>query len=115
MTQRIHVTVEVDTDELRKWADRHADSGNHGVAHVLYKAASDGESLSEQTIRAAVIEEGERIARAIETVRIICPDHGISDCSPLLNGCGVPIRLHARKVEDARIARADRNPNGGGS
>lgn len=50
------VTVTVDTDELRHWAEKHADAGNHGVAHVLYKAASDGESLTEQAIRAAKVE-----------------------------------------------------------
>lgn len=53
MTERIHVTVTVDTDELREWADRHADMGHHGVAHVLYKAANDCESLTEQAIREA--------------------------------------------------------------
>lgn len=53
MTERIHVTVTVDTDELREWADRHADMGNHGVAHVLYAAAKNGETLTEQAIREA--------------------------------------------------------------
>lgn len=56
MGDRITVKVTVDTDELRKWADHHADRGNHGVAHVLYKAASDGESLGEQAIREAKVE-----------------------------------------------------------
>lgn len=74
MSERIHVTVEVDTDELRKWADKHADSGNHGVAHVLYKAASDGESLSEQVVRAAVETERERIAQAIERQKAIAEE-----------------------------------------
>lgn len=46
--ETIRVTVTVDTDELRAWAEKHADAGHHGVAHVLFKAASDGESLSEQ-------------------------------------------------------------------
>lgn len=53
MSETIRVTVAVDTDELRTWADHHADRGHHGVAHVLYKAAIDGESLSEQAIREA--------------------------------------------------------------
>ena len=42
------VTVTVDADELRKWADRHADLGHHGVAHVLFKAAKGVESVTEQ-------------------------------------------------------------------
>lgn len=58
-TETIRVTVAVDTDELRRWADHHADRGHHGVAHVLYKAASDGESLSEQHDR----ELAERTAK----------------------------------------------------
>jgi hypothetical protein len=49
----LRVTVTVDTDELRKWADWHADRDHHGVAHVLYKAATDGESLSDQSTREA--------------------------------------------------------------
>lgn len=53
MSETIRVKVSVDTDELRRWADYHADRGHHGVAHVLYKAASDGESLTEQAIREA--------------------------------------------------------------
>lgn len=52
-SKTIRVTVSIDTDELRKWADWHADRGQHGVAHVLYKAASDGESLTEQATREA--------------------------------------------------------------
>jgi len=38
-SQRIQVQVAVDTDELRTWAGKHADAGNHGVAHALYRAA----------------------------------------------------------------------------
>lgn len=53
MSERISVTVTVNTDELREWADRHADMGNHGVAHVLYAAAKNGETLTEQAIREA--------------------------------------------------------------
>lgn len=114
MTQRIHVTVEVDTDELRRWADHHADRGHHGVAHVLYKAASDGESLSEQTIRAAVIEEGERIARAIEA-RYLGADFGRQ-----YDGRESPDALLHHAYDEGlqaavEIARADRNPNGGDS
>lgn len=58
--QQVAVKVIVDTDELREWADRHANMGNHGVAHVLYAAARDGESLSERAIREAVQAERER-------------------------------------------------------
>ena len=53
MSETIHVKVTVDTDELREWAGKHADAGHHGVAHVLYKAASDGESLTEQALAEA--------------------------------------------------------------
>ena len=52
--ETIAVKVTVNTDELREWAGKHADFGHHGVAHVLYKAASDGESLTDQAIREAV-------------------------------------------------------------
>ena len=51
--QTIYVHVQVDADELRSWAQRHADAGNHGVAHVLYKAAEDVETLTEQALREA--------------------------------------------------------------
>lgn len=45
--------VTVDSHELREWADKHADAGNHGVAHVLYKAADGMESVTDQAIREA--------------------------------------------------------------
>lgn len=53
MTEKntINVKVTVDSDELREWAGRHADAGQHGVAHVLFQAAKDAESVSEQAIR----------------------------------------------------------------
>lgn len=35
----IEVKVDVDTDELREWAGKHADAGQAGVAHVLYATA----------------------------------------------------------------------------
>ena len=50
------IQVAIDSDELRRWAERHADAGNHGVAHALYAAAADVESLSEQAIREAKAE-----------------------------------------------------------
>ena len=56
MSEPIRVKVTVDTAELRHWADRHADAGHHGVAHVLYKFASEGESLTAQAIREAKAE-----------------------------------------------------------
>lgn len=66
MSETIRVKVTVDTDELREWAGKHADAGHHGVAHVLYKAADDGESLSEQATR----EMRDQItADALELVR----------------------------------------------
>lgn len=52
----IPVTIEINSDELRKWADKHADAGNHGVAHVLYQAAKGVDSVSEQAIREAKAE-----------------------------------------------------------
>lgn len=48
MSTKIPVTVAVNSDDLRTWADRHADAGQHGVAHVLYKAAEGVESITEQ-------------------------------------------------------------------
>lgn len=59
-TETIRVKVTVDTDELRRWADHHADRGHHGVAHVLYKAAQAGESLTEQALREARAEGASR-------------------------------------------------------
>lgn len=67
-SETMHVTVEVDTDELRRWADHHADAGNHGVAHVLYKAAKDGEALSEQALREARVEALREAADEMEAV-----------------------------------------------
>lgn len=58
----IPVTVTVDTGELREWAQRHADAGHHGVAHVLYQAAEGIESIPEQHDR----ELREQVAREIE-------------------------------------------------
>ncbi len=46
--RRVPVTVTVDAADLREWAGRHADSGHHGVAHVLYQAAEGVESITEQ-------------------------------------------------------------------
>ena len=49
----VKVKVKVDVDELRHWAGKHADAGHAGVAHTLYKAAEEVESLTEQTLREA--------------------------------------------------------------
>lgn len=46
--RRVPVAVTVDAADLREWAGRHADSGHHGVAHVLYQAAEGVESITEQ-------------------------------------------------------------------
>ena len=43
----INVQVAVDTDELRRWAERHADHGEHSVAHVLYAALSFLDSIGD--------------------------------------------------------------------
>ena len=49
----VKVKIEIDVDELRHWAGKHADAGHAGVAHVLYKAAEGIESLTEQALREA--------------------------------------------------------------
>lgn len=57
MSERIiPVTVNVDRDELREWAGKHADAGHHGVAHVLYQAANEVETITDQAIREAKAE-----------------------------------------------------------
>ena len=38
MSTTIHLHVEVDLDELRKWANWHCDHGHQGVAAVLFDA-----------------------------------------------------------------------------
>lgn len=38
MTEELKLTVSVDLDELRRWADKLADANQHGVAAVLYEA-----------------------------------------------------------------------------
>ena len=52
----VKVKIEIDVDELRHWAGKHADAGHAGVAHVLYKAAEGVESLTEQALREARAE-----------------------------------------------------------
>lgn len=64
----LRVTVTVDTDDLRKWAGWHADRGHHGVAHVLYKAASDGEALTAQALREAKADGWDEGVRAVAAV-----------------------------------------------
>lgn len=44
LPKTLTVTVGVDTDELREWAGKHADAGQHGVAHVLYATATQLET-----------------------------------------------------------------------
>ncbi|WP_152442262.1 hypothetical protein [Rhodococcus ruber] len=39
MPEQTRVQVAIATDELRKWADWHADRGHAGVAHALYRSA----------------------------------------------------------------------------
>lgn len=53
MTSTLKVQVAIRSDELREWAGKHADAGHHGVAHVLYQAAEQAESLTEQALREA--------------------------------------------------------------
>lgn len=36
--------------------------------------------------------------------RVICPEHGISDCSPLLNGCSRVIKLHQARERDTQVS-----------
>lgn len=76
--ERITVQVEVDTDDLRTWANWHADRGHHGAAHVLYKAAADGEALTDQALREAraqaVREAKDDIRARIVTFRSLGAD-----------------------------------------
>ncbi|GAA1812610.1 hypothetical protein [Nesterenkonia flava] len=67
MTEKntINVKVTVDSDELREWAGRHADAGQHGVAHVLFQAAKDAESISEQAIREVQEEAKAELTREL--------------------------------------------------
>ena len=44
----IHLTVTINSDDLRRWADWHADAGHHGVAHVLYQAANEAAGITAQ-------------------------------------------------------------------
>ena len=69
---------------------------------LLNFASRKGLEMRDARVRA---EEHERVAKAIEAQPIKCPDHGMSDCSPLLNGCSLPHRLHTIADRDARIAR----------
>ena len=69
-SKSLRVTVEVDTDDLRHWADKHADAGHHGVAHVLYAAAKDGETLSEQVARERDEARAERDAAREALARV---------------------------------------------
>ena len=54
--QTIRLQVQIDADELLRWAGRHADAGHPAVAHALYKAAEGIETLGEQAIREAKAE-----------------------------------------------------------
>jgi hypothetical protein len=56
------VVVELDSDDLRMWADHHAGAGRHGVAHVLYKAAEEVERIA-----AGVPTPVDRVRAVLET------------------------------------------------
>lgn len=60
MGEQIQVKVTVDPEELKRWADWHADHHHHGPAHVLYQAAREAESVGEQAIREAGQRGAER-------------------------------------------------------
>ena len=95
MSTPIRVKVTVDTDELREWAGKHADAGRHGVAHVLYKAADDGESLSGQATR----EMRDQItADALELVR---------EWTAMDGRGGACLNLRGRDLADFRDQLAD--------
>jgi hypothetical protein len=119
-----HTTAEPDAGDVD--SDNAAAGGAEGLAEVEALAAmlvtagfdqdGDDKALARTVLTSdwlaahvaqAKADERERIAQAIEATRITCPDHGIPDCSPLLNGCSAPIRLNARRAEDARIARGE--------
>jgi len=41
-------------------------------------------------------------------VKIVCPDHGIPDCSPLLNGCSRVIEMHRQVCAGCGQSKDDR-------
>lgn len=51
-------------------------------------------------------EHGERIAKAIEDLRVVCPIHSMPDCSALLNGCALPQRLRGQLEAVSQLTRA---------
>ena len=109
--ERLTVTVTVDTDELREWADRHADMGNHGVAHVLYQAAKDGESLGEQAIREAEQRGAvEALRNMAQTFRTDAAEAWGYSASWLTNGTSV-----AELAATWCLDRADHLADGGAS
>ncbi|MBJ8342809.1 hypothetical protein JGU71_28355 [Antrihabitans sp. YC3-6] len=88
MSETLRVQVVVDTDELRHWAGKHADSGHAGVANVLYEAAKRYESGDTDT--------------SLEVLRIrlesLASTAVVEDLWP-------SIRTHARTVFDKAFAR----------
>lgn len=58
-------------------------------------------------IKAEALREA---ADAVEARQIICPVHHMGDCSPLLNGCSIPIHLHEQRQIDLRLISASLNP-----
>lgn len=92
----------------------------HAAARTLYATLSDAPpfddlpanerlSLRESVLTlvvAALEAVPDRAPSTLRAFRPKCPQHGIPDCSPLLNGCRLPEYLrnqldeHARKLEE---------------
>ncbi|QOH55239.1 hypothetical protein C6Y44_04075 [Rhodococcus rhodochrous] len=59
----------MDTDNLRKWAEWHADHGHHDVAHALYRSAEryDDQILALDRVRAFIDNPANRVSGEVFT------------------------------------------------
>ena len=83
------------------WASMHwgaEDLHPDALPHIAIAAVAAAAPLIEAQVRA-------QVAADIEARQIICPIHHMPDCSPLLNGCSLPIHLHEQRTIDARIVK----------
>lgn len=120
MAEHLPVTVEVDADDLREWAGRHADAGHHGVAHVLYQAAEGVESITEQHDREvqaeALREWGQRLNALCPTdVFVPLPEVRSHLATAVLSAVGISrdavsadMMRHAARVTLAEADRIER-------
>lgn len=102
-------TVQLTDAERRDLAVRlqrsHEDENCRQYNDTWLNIAWLAEQWANELLQTARADQGEIIAQAIEGQRLVCPVHGISDCSALFNGCVLVARLHARLAVDAQIAR----------